>query len=494
MMKAWGNQGVYLKVLVLALFLIIRALPKSLQAQPSVPADKGKGTGSESREYNTGDKVPGDPANCQRILNLIYKLINIYRTRHDGAYPSTLLDVRKDARANAKVYGFDSLEQLWQATRNPDNQYADDQFIRQSPNLGSTIVSDKRFDGNPLGGPKPQGTRDVLAFTEIYVHRNARLSPEKKFIRNPVGFYLVLWDDGQVERVAYDQVIYAPSPDGFSPVFRGQTGIPANCLSYEEFETQFVRGSQASVIGYPIVKGQSEPVPDNGGFESLVSLARLLSLSVEREEVWNALGRDKKEFSIDDVQQGATKMGLHLQSRKLSPDELQKLGSPAVLYLSDVNRLVTLATLDAQQAIILQQGMTRIVSREVLAARYGGEALLPAAATNAAARVLVDDPIRTLELKSKDEEVTQKVTISNRSQESLTLQIERPIPGCIQAELSADAVAPGQSATLSLTLKWRDVLKSPTQNIFVILRTNDPVSPRVQLGFQLKLSATNAAP
>jgi len=40
---------------------------------------------------------------------------------------------------------------------------------------------------------------------------------------------------------------------------------------------------------------------------------------------------------------------------------------------------------------------------------------------------------------------------------------------------------------LSLSLRWRSVLKSPTQNMLVFLSTNDPRRPRLPLGFKLSL-------
>ena len=204
--------------------------------------------------------------------------------------------------------------------------------------------------------------------------------------------------------------------------------------------------------------------------------------------MWGQFDPAQPEFTLADIAQGAAKLGLPLQQKKLSLDELQKLGTPAIFLTQDSKRLVTLADLDDQQAIVLDQGMTRIVSREVLQKRYGGEALIAQAAASAPAdapRVLADDPVRVLEVKDKSADIVQQVKLTNSGKSPLTLQIERPIPGGKDADLSAETVLPGQSSTLSLTLRWRDILKGETQNVFVFLKTNDPRRPRLQLGFKL---------
>jgi hypothetical protein len=239
-------------------------------------------------------------------------------------------------------------------------------------------------------------------------------------------------------------------------------------------------------IGYPIIEGKSLPFQDNGSIESLVCMGRLLHSPREREQIWNVLGRNKTDFTLPEVQTGAQKLDLPVQLRKLSLEELEQLNAPALFLTTDDKRIVTLANLGDKDAIVIDRGMTRIVSREMLAQKYGGEALVPQTAENPSS-VAVQDPVRVLTLQNKDEEIKQQVTITNRGQEPLTLQIERPIPGVTSAELSSDTVAPGASAQLSLTIKWRDILKGDSQNVFVFLKTSDAVRPRLQLGFKLQM-------
>lgn len=308
------------------------------------------------------------------------------------------------------------------------------------------------------------------------------------------GLYLVLWDDGSVEEVSYDQILYSPaqnSKDSFAIAFPNQAGISPDSVTYEEYWTILSSSPLPSSMKNSLVTEKEEKVtPDNGGPDSFISLSRLLAKSAVRESIWGAFNPTQEEFSLAQVQTGAAKLDLPLQLRPLSLAELQQLNAPAIFLNSDDKRIVTLSALDDKEAIIIDRGLTRIVSRDVLAKRYSGEALVPQAAAGVTSQIVAEDPIRVLTLQSKTEGIIRKVTLTNRGTQPLTLQIERPIPGVIKAELSADTLAPGQTATLSLQIKWRDVLKGNSQNVLVFVKTNDPLRPRLPLGFELRAPQT----
>jgi hypothetical protein len=57
-----------------------------------------------------------------------------------------------------------------------------------------------------------------------------------------------------------------------------------------------------------------------------------------------------------------------------------------------------------------------------------------------------------------------------------------------EAKLSKDTLGPGENATLDLRVRWRTILKGKQQNVLVSLQTNDPVAPRLQLAFLLRLA------
>jgi hypothetical protein len=206
-----------------------------------------------------------------------------------------------------------------------------------------------------------------------------------------------------------------------------------------------------------------------------------------REPIWDSLGHQVKDFMLQEVADGAKKIDFPLQKKTITLDELQKLHTPAMLYLNDAGRIVTMSTIDDNHAIIYDRGITLIVSRAELAKRYGGEALI-AASVNAASSLQVDQPIRFLNFSSKDAEVVQNIKITNHGTKPVSLLIERPLCGVTDAKLSQDNLAPRASANLELHFKWRDVLPGDHQSTFVTLKTDDPAQPRLQFGFDLKLA------
>ena len=454
----------------------------------------------DSRGAISTGAVAGAPASeGTSDLKRIYSYILEYRRSNDGRYPKSMSEIVALIRKGAKSK--ESAMTLLTELSNTEMQNGLSKQSQRERLVIPYVVTDVRPDGSPIGSAKTANTRDVLASTNIYVHDRLETSRGKDFV-NAGGYYLVLWDDGNVEAVPFDQIIYVVDGERSYTAYYGQAGVPADrSLSYEQFWTH--DSTQVLPIGKPIPEGMDGPIKDNGGPDSLMALSHLLSapivtspylqFGIGREKMWQVFDPTQPQFMLADVAEGSAKLGLLLQQKKLTLPELKKLNSPAILYLSDAARIVTLANIDDQQAIVLDQGRSRIVSREVLAKPYSGEALLPASATTAS-QVLIDDPIRVLSLKSRDEDIKQQIKITNHGKKPLTLQIERPIPGVTQADLSSDTLAPGASATLSLSIKWRSVLKGDTQNVFVFLRTNDPVRPRIQLGFQLNAPKAEAAP
>lgn len=190
-------------------------------------------------ENDTGGKVPGDPNNGIEDLKQIYTAINAYRSRHNGAYPPKPSTMLKDLHTvqDLQQYGFKDFKQALRVFTNPDSRYSDSPFSRKYPDTDIVYrVYDKRFDGSPVADSKPSGTRDVLASTNIYSHQNVRTFPHSHSTNNPVGFSLVLWDDGTIQKIPYDRVLYVPKGNGdFFTAFPNQAGVPSNALTYDEF-------------------------------------------------------------------------------------------------------------------------------------------------------------------------------------------------------------------------------------------------------------------
>ena len=189
---------------------------------------------------------------------------------------------------------------------------------------------------------------------------------------------------------------------------------------------------------------------------------------------------------MDDIQAGAAKLKFPLEKKTISLQELQKLHTPAILHLNSVWDIVTVPAMDDVNAIVCYQGTTLIVSTQKLAELYSGEALVPANVTQPLP-LQVDNAVRTVPFNSDLDDVPQKVTITNTGAKPISLTLERPICSVTKAALSQTSIAAGQSATLELNFEWRSFLPGKKQSTFVMIRTDDPSQPVLQLGFELQL-------
>ena len=185
-------------------------------------------------DNDTGGKVPGDPNNAITDLQQFYKLAQIYHSRK-GTYPGR--DLFSDINRHPNAYGVNSLKDVEPYFLNPDDKFSDSAYERKNVGKICTYMwSNKRPDGTSMEAPKTPDKRDVLAYTSAYVHENVRTFKGERTTVNPVGFYLVLWDDGQVQSLPYDQMLFVPLGKGeFAEAFPGQAGVPANALNYDEY-------------------------------------------------------------------------------------------------------------------------------------------------------------------------------------------------------------------------------------------------------------------
>lgn len=224
-------------LVVLTLFQVKRQWTQETQASKdqSIPLE------GKVPEIDTAGKVPGDPANAIEDMKLIHSLVGIYRAKH-GGNPKTCNVLLEDIDKRPKDYGMKSQRQAAALFLNPDTRYSDLGFMRNNPNnsFPYTIYT-KRLDGTPYGGPKAPGTRDISVMTDLYAHKNIRHFKGSRSTSNPVGFYIVMWDDGQVEKIPYDKELFVPLPnqgDGFKRhafALPGQAGVPTGALTYDEF-------------------------------------------------------------------------------------------------------------------------------------------------------------------------------------------------------------------------------------------------------------------
>lgn len=187
-------------------------------------------------EINTNGKVPGEPTKGFAEAKLVYKDIQAYRDRHEGQFPpngSALLDDRAE---HHDAYGYPTLLSAIRAYCNPDARYADDPILRRSPSSAETfIILKHRPDGGEIGSNKPTETRDALAYSDLYYHENIHHHGTKGDTISPVGIFIVVWDDGQVQPIPFQRISYVRQADGFVPVFPGEAGVPSDAVPFKTF-------------------------------------------------------------------------------------------------------------------------------------------------------------------------------------------------------------------------------------------------------------------
>ena len=142
-------------------------------------------------------------ARAARRLQQICTLIQLYRTTHGGTYPAAF-------GANGLIADITAHPQSYELPDQGAANAAQAQQIFAGPGrpVIAYFVLGRRPDGTQVGAPKPAGTRDVLAYTNLYVRNQPR---------GGAGFYLVLWDDGTVGRIPVNRALQVPAYDVIGP-------------------------------------------------------------------------------------------------------------------------------------------------------------------------------------------------------------------------------------------------------------------------------------
>ena len=223
MMRRFGP--VRAAIVTVLLMLVVAAYLRN-QALKSTHASTIKPSTIGTPDY--GEKTPGNPEATIAQAKKAYRAILHYRKRHNGDFPDTT-QLRADMMDPAAGYSI-SVKDL----ESPDCKYSDIAGQRMTSPCWHLIVEDKRPDGTSLREPKERGKRDVLARSDLYYHRNVQHG-NKTMSFSPTGFFIVLWDDGEVEKVPYHRGVWAPLGGGRSRLaIDTQAGLPPGTRTYDE--------------------------------------------------------------------------------------------------------------------------------------------------------------------------------------------------------------------------------------------------------------------
>ena len=188
-----------------------------------------------------------NPDMLDKRLNNLYKEMELYKSRK-GSYPDGELELNKDMRENPSVYGyksgFEGYKKMAMRNQIPDMKYSDSHFRDSSGTITAPYyLIQRRPDGTNNGTPHSPRTRDVLAYSDIYFYQDSCILPNGKTNNNPTGFYMVLWDDGEVSKIPYDKVRFVYPQLAGSPAqcFPGQTGVPSTTYTQSEMLARLSR-------------------------------------------------------------------------------------------------------------------------------------------------------------------------------------------------------------------------------------------------------------
>jgi hypothetical protein len=175
----------------------------------------------------------------------LYTQVKVYRSLHGGNYPPSSVAFFVDRLNNYKRYGCRSFSEATTPFGvNPDMAYSDVPAFRQKWTVIDPFVTPlMRPDGSAKNGRKSPGTRDVVAYTGMYFHLNLRHYNGFKDTINPQGFYVVVWDDGAVEKVPYANVLWVrhPGQQSYALAFKGEAGVPSDAISFEQLYSKTPR-------------------------------------------------------------------------------------------------------------------------------------------------------------------------------------------------------------------------------------------------------------
>jgi hypothetical protein len=193
---------------------------------------------------DTEGKILGNPQNAIDDMKLLMRGTQMY-CQEKGIMPGSSRQSARMVIKNYKQLGLSEEPSYDDLIHNPDAIRSDHAKASGIASLGSQVriapyaIIQKRPDGSPIDVCRSDNTRktDVVMVTDIYVYKNQTNYHNETTKIKPVGYYVVAWNDGTVETIPHDKILYYAVPgmkNAYSYSFPGQTGLPKETKTYSQ--------------------------------------------------------------------------------------------------------------------------------------------------------------------------------------------------------------------------------------------------------------------
>lgn len=183
---------------------------------------------------NTHGTIPGKPEITKSKMRRIYQAMILFRKKTGNLPMTSFMAFVGDVVTDYKYYQFSSIKEANDLFHSDDTKFGDLFYTdKVTSNTIPYMQPIRRPDGTAPSEGFSGNQKDVLLFTNIYFHEN--LSDDRKNT-NPIGFYLVLWEDGTVEPIDYTAMRFVPDASPFQEQFPNQEGSSNKSLTFQEYQ------------------------------------------------------------------------------------------------------------------------------------------------------------------------------------------------------------------------------------------------------------------
>ena len=188
----------------------------------------------------------------------------------------------------------------------------------------------------------------------------------------------------------------------------------------------------------------------------------------------------KQIQTLTDLQHLATSVGLVTHIEEIGFAEVQRQSGPVVLHLRAPEQFMVLESVGEKYSSDAQN----VISNADLVSRYMGEALILGANAQEKTALLVENPVRVLEISEAGAEVSQNIRLQNRSSRTIKVEVAGTSCGCTSARLSAEQLKPGDQSILTVKMQtdgWGKKTETAT------LKTDDPLLSKIVVVLQARM-------